>query len=78
MKPMLRRWWSAVSPAESVARSRPLKRTTPASGAISAAASISSVLLPEPLGPCIATISPAPTVSVTPSTARTISPPNPG
>ncbi len=45
----------------------------PLSGELNAAASISSVVLPEPLGPYSATNSPPATVSETPSTALTVS-----
>ncbi len=38
----------------------------------------SSVVLPDPLGPYTATVSPGATVSDTPSTARTGSPPTAG
>ena len=51
--------------------SRPSRRILPLSGASSAAISISSVVLPEPLGPYSATSSPAATDIDTPSTART-------
>ena len=46
-------------------------RTRPASGACSPHTSSSSVVLPQPLGPTTATISPAPTSRSTPSSART-------
>src|ERR1039458_4062158 len=51
--------------------SRPSTSTAPRSGSISAAIRLSSVVLPDPLGPYSATSSPAPTDSDTPSTART-------
>ena len=46
-------------------------RTLPASGAWSPHTSSSRVVLPQPLGPTTATISPAPTSRSTPSSART-------
>ena len=46
-------------------------RTRPASGACRPHTSSSSVVLPQPLGPTTATISPAPTSRSTPSSART-------
>src|SRR4051794_29781179 len=46
-------------------------RTRPASGVCRPHTSSSSVVLPQPLGPTTATISPAPTSRSTPSSART-------
>jgi hypothetical protein len=55
--------------------SRPPISTVPEVGASSVAIISSSVVLPDPLGPYSATISPGSTRSDTPSTARTGSPP---
>jgi hypothetical protein len=56
------------------AMSRSSNRTLPPSGASSPAASMSSVVLPEPLGPQRATNSPGSIFSETPSMAHTVSP----
>ena len=61
--------------SDSEEMSRPLTRTLPLVGASSTATIRSSVVLPEPLGPYRATISPWETDSDTPSTARTVSSP---
>ncbi len=58
--------------------SRPFTSTEPLVGSSSAATISSSVVLPEPLGPYRATISPGATDNETPSTARTDSPPRCG
>ena len=50
---------------------RPKTRTVPAVGRSSPSTSRSSVVLPPPFGPAIATNSPAPTASETSSSTRT-------
>ena len=67
-----------ASRSDSEEMSRPLTSTDPLVGSSSAATISSSVVLPEPLGPYSATISPGATDSETPSTARTGSPPTAG
>ena len=67
-----------ASRSDSAEVSRPPISTVPDVGASSVAIINSSVVLPDPLGPYSATISPARTVSDTPSTARTGSPPKVG
>ena len=64
-----------ASRSESEATSRPPISTAPDVGSSNVATINSSVVLPDPLGPYRATISPAATCSETPSTARTDSPP---
>jgi hypothetical protein len=72
-KPTSRRRYSAASRSESSPSTLPSKCTLPLSGRLSAAASSSSVVLPEPLGPYSATNSPGRIVNDTPSTAFTVS-----
>ena len=69
----MRNW--AASRSDSAETSRSPTCTLPRSGRSTTAASDSNVDLPDPLGPNKATNSPGPTVSETPSTARTVSPP---
>ena len=71
-----RNWEASRSDSEET--SRPPIEIVPEVGSSSVATISSSVVLPEPLGPYSATISPAATVSDTPSTARTGSPPTEG
>jgi hypothetical protein len=52
-------------------RSRPSKRTVPASGSISRSTSRLTVDLPQPDSPTSASVLPASTVKLTPSTALT-------
>ena len=67
-----------ASRSDSDATSRPPIRTVPAVGSSSIAIINNNVVLPEPLGPYNATVSPGATVNDTPSTARTGSPPSAG
>src|SRR5215813_7178730 len=62
---------STISCAPTAPRSLPSQRMLPPRGRRRPAMDLSSVLLPAPFGPRSATISPAPTVSVTPPSART-------
>src|SRR5207249_4790008 len=62
---------STIRWAPSVRRSWPSQRMAPLRGRTRPATQFSRVLLPAPLGPSSATISPAPTESVTPKSMRT-------
>ena len=75
MKPSSERRKCEASRSESEETSRPPISTAPLVGCSSVATISSSVVLPDPLGPYSATISPGSTFSDTPSTARTGSPP---
>jgi hypothetical protein len=61
------RWASLTGPMP--AMSSPLKRTTPSLGFRRPVRTLTSVVLPAPFGPTIATVSPAATDSVMPSRA---------
>ena len=56
-------------PPDSVLTSRPPTNTVPGGGSQSRASSRPSVLLPAPVGPTTATISPGATVKLTPLSA---------
>ena len=63
---------AATAPCdETPASSRPSRRTDPLAGRKRPAMALSVLLLPAPLGPISATISPAATESETPRTAST-------
>src|SRR5262245_12151991 len=61
------RWDRAAEPSR--VTSSPAKRMTPASGARSPESCAISVVLPAPLGPMMASVSPSPTSRSTPSVA---------
>ena len=78
MNPSSARRKCEASPSDSEDTSRPPINTAPEVGSSSVAIINKSVVLPDPLGPYSATISPGATDSDTPSTARTDSPPTAG
>lgn len=68
-----RRRYRAPSRSDKRPMSLPPKRTLPLSATSKPTASMSNVVLPEPLGPYSAANSPDSIVNETPSTARTTS-----
>jgi hypothetical protein len=78
MNPSSARRKCEASLCDSEDTSRPPISTAPPVGSSSVAIISSRVVLPDPLGPYNATISPGATDSETPSTARTVSPPTAG